>query len=145
MQLQFYCTWSRRALWPHVRPQTALEYTETLEIRSLKSNCFGAEKTINCYKEPQKMPKTSLGTIGQQKRADCKEAEELPLDQSQDISLCQDTILGFLQRYLSDIYQCFGAYLRFSIFALKVSHPPLKYINLRAGILSLMHAKNWHT
>lgn len=51
MQLQFCCTWSRRALWPHVRPQTASEYTETLEIRALKSNCFGAERTTNCYKQ----------------------------------------------------------------------------------------------
>lgn len=57
-------TWLRRILWPHVRPQTVSEYTETVGTRALKSNC---------------------------------------------------------------IYPCFMAYLRFSILALKVSHPPLIY------------------
>ena len=29
--------WSRRALWPHVWPQTALEHSETVELRATKS------------------------------------------------------------------------------------------------------------
>ena len=45
--------WSRRALWPHVWPQTASEHTETVELRASKSVRNAAElvKLIEKYQK----------------------------------------------------------------------------------------------
>lgn len=48
-------TWSRRAFWPHVWPQTAPEYSETVELRGAESAPKRAETTGNFRKRTEKI------------------------------------------------------------------------------------------